>query len=243
VRYLRHILLPEIGGQGQKRLGEASVLVVGAGGLGAPILSYLTAAGVGRIGICDGDRVESSNLNRQVLFGEADLGKPKVEVAAAALRSQNNAVKLDLHATFLDDSNAPRLIADYDLVVEGLDRYAARFVLNAACFRLRKPLFSSAIGRFDGQVAAYTPGCGDSACYACLVPEAPHNEAQCEEDGVFGPVPGLVGIIAATEVLKWIVGYGDSLIGHVLIYRGQDGSVRRVRLPRDPECRICGDAH
>ena len=239
-RYKRHLLLPEIGGQGQKALGDARVLVVGMGGLGCPIASYLVAAGVGRVGLCDGDVVEMSNLQRQTLYTTPDIGKLKVEIAATRLKAINPGVTFVPHAEFLKEENALGIVREYDIVVEGLDRFAPRYVVNAACIKARSTLISAAIGRFDGQVAMFEPGRVDAPCYACLVPEPPTDEAACEAEGVLGAVPGVVGSLAAMETIKLICGMNSALRHEMLIFEGLAGQMRRVTLTRDPQCPACG---
>ncbi|MEM9421872.1 MAG: HesA/MoeB/ThiF family protein [Pseudomonadota bacterium] len=238
-RYKRHLLLPEIGGQGQRALKASKVLVVGAGGLGCPILSYLAAAGVGTIGLCDGDRVELSNLQRQPLYGVEDIGAFKVDAAVKTLSNINPHNEYKKHIVFLDESNAENTISGYDLIIEGLDRYAPRYVLNAACLALGKPFLSVAIGRFDGQIALFEPGVHGKPCYACLVPSPPTDEAHCETEGVLGAVPGVVGALAATEAIKWICRMDGALSAELLIYTGLQSGLRRVRLAPDPECAVC----
>lgn len=240
VRYRRHLLLPEVGGQGQKALKRAKVLVIGAGGLGCPMLSYLTAAGVGTIGICDGDQVELSNLQRQVLYTMDDLDQPKAQCAAARLAQINPSTSFNIYPTPMTPDNVAALIAPYDLVVEGVDRYAPRYVLNQACLDARKPFLSAAIGRYDGQVALFEPGQPHRPCYACLVPAAPDHEAACETEGVLGATPGVVGALAAGEAIKWICGMDQTLAGEMLIYQGLAATLRRVTLPRDDKCTVCG---
>ena len=236
-RYKRHILLPELGGQGQQKLLNARVLVVGAGGLGCPILQYLAAAGVGTIGICDDDEVALSNLQRQTLFTTADIGRHKVDVAIDRLAAINPEIDLVACKARITDENVTTLIRDYDLVVEGIDNFAGRYALNSACLKSSKPLISAAIGKFDGQVAVFTPWSDETApCYRCLVPETPDEFVDCELEGVLGAVPATVGGLAAMEVIKQITGLGDSLAGHLLIYSGLSGETRRVRLSRDPAC-------
>ncbi|WOI53263.1 HesA/MoeB/ThiF family protein [Parvularcula sp. LCG005] len=239
-RYRRHLLLREIGGQGQKALAAAKVLVVGAGGLGCPILSYLAAAGVGRIGICDGDVVELSNLQRQTLYTTSDVGQLKAEMARKRLLAINPLIDIRTHTVFMKEDNAVSLIHPYDIIVEGLDRYESRYTVNEACRRERKTLVSAAIGRFDGQVAVFRPGQPDEPCYACLVSEAPDDEAACEAEGVLGAVPGVVGSLAAIEVIKLICDMHNPLRRELMIYQGLEGRMRRVRLSRDPACTVCG---
>ena len=236
-RYKRHLLLPEVGGQGQQALLAASVLVVGAGALGCPVLAALAGAGVGRLGVCDGDRVEASNLHRQTVYRTADIGAPKARAAAARLADLNPDSECSVHDVFLTDENADGVLTGYDLVVEGLDRYAPRYAVNAACLRARLPLVSAGVRRFSGQVATLAPGRPDAPCYACLVPEAPDDEAACEAEGVLGPVTGIVGNLAALMAIRLIT--GDDVTGRLAIYDGLAGTMRTVRLPRDPGCPVC----
>ena len=239
-RYKRHLLLPEVGGQGQRALREAAVLVVGAGALGCPVLSMLAGAGVGRIGVCDGDRVEASNLHRQTVYRTGDVGRPKAQVAAERLAELNPDVAWSVHDAFLTEENADTLIRGYDLVAEGLDRYAPRYVVNAAAMRARLPLVSAGVRRFEGQVAALAPGRADAPCYACYVPEAPDDEAACEAEGVLGPVTGIVGNLAALSVIRILT--GADVTGRLTIFDGLGGTTRTVRLPRDPDCPVCKEA-
>lgn len=240
-RYKRHLLLPEVGGQGQQALLSASVLVVGAGALGCPVMQYLAAAGIGRIGVCDGDRVEASNLQRQVVYRTDDLGRLKAVVAAERLAGLNPDVTWDVHDAYLTGANADALIAPYDLIVEGLDRYAPRYVLNAACLRAQRPFVSAAAGRFAGQVALFRPGTGGHPCYACLVPEAPDDEAACEAEGVLGAVTGVIGSLAASLVVRTICRVGE-VDDRLTIYDGLAGTMRTVSLRRDPGCPACGSS-
>ncbi len=236
-RYQRHILLPEIGGQGQKKLLNAKVLVIGAGGLGCPILAYLTAAGIGTISICDADEVSLSNLQRQILFTESDIGELKVTAAINHLTNLNSETNFIAHAQEVNIDNAEELIAKYDLIIEGVDNFAARYVLNAECIKQKKVFISAAIGKFDGQIACFKPWSNEEdGCYQCLVPEAPDEFADCEQYGVIGTVPGIVGSLAAMEVIKEITNFGQSLAGSMLIFNGLTGETRRVKLPRDPQC-------
>ena len=238
-RYKRHLLLPEVGGQGQQALLASSVLVVGAGGLGCPILSALVGAGVGRVGLCDGDKVEASNLHRQTLYRTADIGRAKVDAAAEALSGLNPDVLIEPHERALDASNAAGLVSRYDLIVEGLDRYAPRYLVNAACLAAAKPLVSAAASRFSGQVAVLAPGRASLPCYACLVPDAPDDELACETEGVMGPVTGIVGNQAALLALRLLAG-DDTALGTLTISDLAAGATRRIALPRDPSCRVCG---
>lgn len=241
-RYLRHILLKEIGAQGQQKLLASSVLVVGAGGLGSPIIQYLAAAGVGAIGIADDDAIALSNLQRQTIYRDEDIGASKADRAAAFARALNPGVRVVTHREKLGSENAETRICDYDVVVEGVDSFEARFAINAACIRLRRPLVSAAIGRFEGQLSVFKPWAGaDLPCYRCLVPEIPPRDAQinCAEEGVLGPLAGVIGSMAALETLKEVLGIGDSLAGRLLIYDGLSASVRTIKLRRDPECPDC----
>ncbi|MEQ8935956.1 MAG: molybdopterin-synthase adenylyltransferase MoeB [Amphiplicatus sp.] len=241
-RYLRHVLLKEVGGQGQQKLLASRTLVVGAGGLGAPLIQYLAAAGVGTIGIADDDIVTRSNLQRQVIFATDDISAPKTGRAARAVARLNPGVRVIEHRLKIEEANARGVIDDYDLVVEGIDSFAGRYALNSACIALEKPLVSAAIGRFEGQVAVFKPWVGEKLpCYRCLVPEAPPREMQanCAEEGVLGPVAGVVGALAAMEVLKEILGLGESLAGRLLLYDGLTARTRSVRLPADPQCPEC----
>ncbi|MBB4657895.1 HesA/MoeB/ThiF family protein [Parvularcula dongshanensis] len=239
-RYKRHILLPEIGGQGQQALLSASVLVVGAGAIGCPALGYLAAAGIGRIGVCDGDVIELSNLQRQVIFRTEDIGRRKAGTAASRLSGLNPDVNWSVHDGYLTEANATALVRRYDLVIEGLDRYAPRYVVNKACLEAGKPLLSAAVGRFTGQVALFRPGMGDHPCYACLVPSAPDDEAACEREGVLGAITGVVGTVAAAEAVKHLCGMSGALDRQLRLYDGLMGSMRTVILRRDPACPVCG---
>jgi adenylyltransferase/sulfurtransferase len=242
-RYARHILLKEVGGQGQQKLLAAKVLVVGAGGLGSPILSYLAAAGVGAIGIADDDVVALSNLQRQTLFRTEDVGRPKTQAAQDAIARLNPHVKTHAHPR-ITDANARAIVGAYNLVVEGVDNFAARFALNRACVAEKKPLVSAAVGRFEGQLATFKPFAapGVLPCYRCLVPEEPPRDTQinCAEEGVMGAVTGVLGTLAAMEVIKELLGIGESLAGRLMLYDGLGGTFRTVRLPADPACADCG---
>jgi molybdopterin-synthase adenylyltransferase len=242
-RYARHLILDEIGEEGQARLLAARVLVIGAGGLGSPLLLYLAAAGVGTLGIVDDDRVELSNLQRQVIHATASLGRSKVASAAASLAAIDPAVRLELHDERLDDGNVGRLVAGYDIVADGSDNFATRYLLNDSCAALGKTLVSGALLRFEGQLSTFKPHAGpDHPCYRCLFPEPPPpgTTPRCEEAGILGAVAGVVGTLQAAEVLKEILGLGESLSGTLLLYDALATSFYRVRIPRDPACRTCG---
>ena len=240
-RYLRHILLKEVGAQGQKKLLTSSVLVVGAGGLGAPVIQYLAAAGVGRIGICDHDIVSLSNLQRQVIYQTSDVGRAKVEAATEAARAINPDVVIDQYRFAFDMAFDAEALASYDVIVDCLDSFKARFALSDASIAARIPLVYAALGRFDGQLSLFAPWRSDLPCYRCLVPLAPEIEENCEEQGVIGPVPGVIGAMAALEALKELVGFGDSLAGKLVLFDGLGAIMRKVELPRDPNCNYCKD--
>lgn len=242
-RYARHIMLPEVGGVGQERLLGARVLVVGAGGLGSPLLLYLAAAGVGTLGVVDPDVVDLSNLQRQVIHDSASLGRPKVESAAERIRAINPDVTVEPHRTKLTAANAAALIAGYDVVADGTDNFAARFLINDSCVAAGKTLVSAAILRFEGQISTFKPHAGpDHPCYRCLFPQPPPPGLvpSCAEGGVFGALAGAVGSFQAIEVLKEVLGIGDSLSGHLLLIDGLSATFRKIRVPRDPECPLCG---
>lgn len=242
-RYSRHILLPEVGGIGQAKLREASVLIVGAGGLGSPLLLYLAAAGVGRIGIIDQDRVELSNLQRQIAHTTVSIGQSKAASAAASALAINAHVKIEPYDIRLDANNALALIGNYDIVCDGSDNFGTRFLLADACFLARRTLISAAVLRFEGQLSVFRPHRDpDSPCYRCLYaePPPPGLVPSCSEAGVLGAVTGVMGTLQACETLKEIMGIGESLAGRVLIWDALAGRMRTVRLKRDPACRLCG---
>jgi sulfur-carrier protein adenylyltransferase/sulfurtransferase len=241
-RYSRHLLIPEVGLAGQEKLAAARVLVVGAGGLGSPILAYLVAAGVGRIGIVDDDTVDVTNLQRQILYTTPDVGKPKATTAAERLHAQNPQVALDVLSVRLDASNARELVRLYDVVVDGTDTFASRYLINDACVLERKPDVYGSIFRFDGQVSIF--GVAGGPCYRCLYPEAPPAELvpNCAEGGVLGVLAGIVGTWQASETLKLILGIGTPLVGRLALIDALDARVREVRVARDPACPVCGDA-
>ena len=242
-RYARHILLPEVGGAGQARLAAARVLVVGAGGLGAPLLLYLAAAGIGHIGIVDDDVVELSNLQRQVAFGTSDIGRSKAQAAAAAAARINPGLRIDAHACRLDHVNARALVRGFDIVCDGTDNFATRFLLADACVLERRTLVSAAVLRFEGQLATFKPHEGDFPCYRCLHPSPPPAGLvpTCSEAGILGAVTGVLGTLQASEVLKEILGIGETLAGRLLIWDALAARMRTIQLPRDPSCPACGD--
>ena len=238
MRHKHHLLLPEVGGQGQQRLSTAKVVVIGAGGLGCPILQYLAAAGIGSLTIVDGDTVELSNLQRQTLYTEDDIGRSKAETAAARLSALNSEIEIKAVPSMFDGTDTS-LLQGADLVVEGIDRIAGRHTINRACLAAQVPLLSSAASRFEGQVGLFRPGHPASACYACLVPEGASEEGLCDRDGVLGPVVGMVGSLAANEAIKFLCGIEPTLEGALLVADLRQGAVRRLALNRDPGCGVC----
>ena len=241
-RYSRHILLGEVGGTGQAKLRAARVLIVGAGGLGSPVLLYLAAAGVGTIGLIDDDRVELSNLQRQIAHTTDRVGVAKVRSAAAAAQAINPDCTIEAHETRLDATNAMSLIDGYDLVCDGSDNFPTRFLVADACALARRPLVSAAVLRFDGQLSVFKPHVG-GPCYRCLhpAPPPPGLVPSCGEAGILGAVTGVMGTLQATEALKEILCIGDSLSGRLLIWDALSARMRTIRLPRDPACPLCGD--
>lgn len=243
-RYARHILLREVGGDGQARLLDSKVLVIGAGGLGSPLILYLAAAGVGTIGVIDHDTVDLSNLQRQIAHTTDRVGAPKVESARQTVGAINPDVTLVPYAERLTAANAGGLVAEYDLVADGSDNFSTRFLVNDACYFAGKPLVSGAILRFDGQVATFKAHEeGDNPCYRCIYREAPPpgQIPTCAEAGVLGAMCGIIGSIQATEILKELLGIGDSLSGSLLIHDSLGATFRKIRVPRDPGCPLCGD--
>lgn len=242
-RYARHLILDEVGEEGQAKLLSARVLVVGAGGLGAPLLLYLAAAGVGTLGIIDDDVVELSNLQRQIIHSTDRVGRPKVESAAAAIAALNPDVRVITHQTRLTAANAAEIIAGYDLIGDGSDNFTTRYVLNDACYLARIPLVSAALLRFDAQLTVFKAHLGEPhPCYRCLFPEAPPDDLipRCEQAGILGALAGAVGALQATEVLKELIGIGDSLSGSLLIYDALTTSFRKITFKRNPACALCG---
>ncbi len=244
-RYSRHILLQEVGGIGQAKLKAARVLVIGAGGLGSPLTLYLAAAGIGTIGIVDHDQVELSNLQRQIAHTTARIGLPKAASAAEAAEALNPEVCIEPHAVRLDADNAAGLIGRYDVICDGTDNFATRFLVADACVLGQRTLVSAAVLRFDGQLSVFKPHLHtDGPCYRCLYPEPPPEGTvpTCSEAGVLGAVTGVMGTLQATEVLKEVLGVGESLSGKLLIWDALAARFRTVRLRRDPDCALCGPA-
>ncbi|MBN9416816.1 MAG: molybdopterin-synthase adenylyltransferase MoeB [Candidatus Eremiobacteraeota bacterium] len=240
-RYDRHLNLPEVGLEGQRKLKTARVLLIGAGGLGSPLSLYLAAAGVGTLGLVDFDRVDESNLQRQILHGTKDVGRPKVDSACDRLQDLNPHVALQVHATALTSQNALEILADYDVIVDGTDNFPTRYLVNDACVLLGKPHVYGSIFRFEGQVSVFHPAAG-APCYRCLFPEAPPPGMvpSCAEGGVLGVLPGVIGTLQATEILKLILGSGQPLLGRLLLFDALAMNFRELKIARDPECRMCG---
>jgi molybdopterin/thiamine biosynthesis adenylyltransferase/rhodanese-related sulfurtransferase len=239
-RYSRHLLIPEVGEEGQRKLLDARVLLVGAGGLGSPAALYLAAAGVGTLGIVDADIVDDSNLQRQVVHTAERIGMPKVESARIAIEALNPDVNVVKHETRLDQTNVLDIFAGYDVILDGTDNFATRYLINDACVLLNKPNVHGSIFRFEGQATTFIPQ--EGPCYRCLFPTPPPPELapSCAEAGVLGLLPGTIGIIQATETAKLILGIGEPLVGRLLTYDALEMEFRELRLSRDPECPMCG---
>ncbi|MFT3792206.1 MAG: molybdopterin-synthase adenylyltransferase MoeB [Rudaea sp.] len=242
-RYSRHLLLPEVGAKGQGRLARTRIALIGAGGLGSPAAFYLAAAGVGRLTLIDDDVVDKSNLQRQILHTDARVGMAKVESARIAVMALNPRVELRTQRARLAAANVEELIADHDVVVDGADNFPTRYLLSAACRRLRIPLVYGAVHRFTGQVSVFDARNAASPCYRCLFPEplAAQDAPNCAEAGVLGVLPGTIGLLQATEAIKLVLGIGVPLVGRLLCYDALAATFRELRLPRDPQCPGCGD--
>ncbi|MGQ0675489.1 MAG: HesA/MoeB/ThiF family protein [Rhodospirillales bacterium] len=248
LRYARHLILDEVGEEGQERLLKSRVLVVGAGGLGSPLLMYLAAAGVGMLGVVDDDAVDLTNLQRQIVHSTEAVGRPKVDSAAESLRRLNPDIKIERHKLRLDAANAERLIAQYDVVADGSDNFDTRYALNDACHRLKKPLVSASLYRFEGQLTTYAAWRGrvgeegGGPCLRCVFRDKPPPDQvpRCETAGILGAVAGVMGTLQATEVLKELLGLGQSLSGRLLLYDALSAETRLIKLKRDPACPTCG---
>ena len=240
IRYARHLALPGVGEEGQERLKAARVLVVGAGGLGSPVALYLAAAGVGTLGLVDFDEVDVTNLQRQVLYGTGDVGRPKLEAAAARLSDLNPGVRMVPHALCLSSENALDVLADYDVIADGTDNFPARYLVNDACVLLGKPNVHASVSRFDGQASVFWAAKGP--CYRCLFEQPPPADLvpSCAEGGVLGVLPGLLGTIQATEVLKLLLGVGEPLIGRLLLVDALRMEMRTISTAKNPACAVCG---
>ncbi len=237
-RHARHILLKEIGGHGQNLIANSHIGIVGAGGLGAPVLLYLAAAGIGRITLIDNDIVDISNLQRQVLYRSEDIGKPKAECAKLSLNALDPNIEIIAHDARFTVDNAD-LLNDCDIIIDGSDNFETRFLLNRIAFEKRKILVSGALGRFDGQVSAFDFRDGNGPCYQCLIPQKPQMAENCDVLGVVGAICGIIGSIMALETIKIITNAGDSLFGRILIYDGLNASSRTLKLPKEDKCPIC----
>lgn len=241
LRYSRHILLDELGIEGQSRLLDAHALVIGAGGLGSPVVLYLAAAGVGRLTVCDGDAVDLTNLQRQIAHDTAAIGRNKAESAAASARRINPEVEVQAVTRRVDGADLEGLVAQAQVVVDASDNFATRHAVNRACVAAAKPLVSGAAVRFDGQVAVFDVRRPDGPCYHCLFPEGGQpDEMRCAENGVFAPLVGIIGTIQAAETLKLLAGIGTPLSGRLLLLNALDMGWRSIRVPRDPACPVCG---
>jgi sulfur-carrier protein adenylyltransferase/sulfurtransferase len=240
MRYSRHLIMPEVGMEGQLKIKAAKVLCIGTGGLGAPLGLYLAAAGVGRIGLVDFDVVDTTNLQRQVLFGTSDVGRPKTEAAANRLRNLNPDIRIDTYETQLTSANALELFKDYDIIVDGTDNFPTRYLVNDACVITGKPNVYGSIFRFEGQITVF--GYPGGPCYRCLYPEPPPPGLvpSCAEGGVLGVLPGIVGTIQAAETLKLIIGKGEPLIGRLLLFDALAMKFRELKLRKNPDCPVCG---
>lgn len=241
-RYSRHIILNEVGVKGQKKLLDAKVLIIGAGGLGAPAAMYLAAAGVGTIGIADADRVDLSNLQRQIIHATEDVGKPKVQSAKETMNRMNPDVTVNTYQTFVSAENIADLIADYDFILDGTDNFPAKFLINDACVMAKKPFSHAGIIRFKGQLMTYVPG--EGPCYRCVFKNPPPKDAvpTCKQAGVIGAMGGVIGSLQAMEAVKYILGVGELLTGYLLTYDALTMEFRKIKLPKHvPDCPICGE--
>lgn len=243
-RYARHMMLREIGGAGQKRLKQAKVLVIGAGGLGSPALMYLAAAGVGTIGVVDDDAVDNSNLQRQVIHTDARIGQPKVHSAATAMTALNPWIEVRPYARRLDEDTAEALFAEYDLILDGTDNFATRYMVNRIAVKLGKPLIAAAMTQWEGQISVYDPANG-GPCFQCVFPEAPAAGLvpSCAEAGVLGPLPGVIGSLMAAEAVKLITGAGETLRGRLMIYDALYADSRMMKTKSRADCPVCGTSH
>lgn len=239
-RYSRNILLKPVGGKGQRKLLESSVLIIGTGGLGSPIALYLAAIGIGKLGLVDFDSVEVSNLQRQVIHHNTDVGKPKVQSAAEKIRNINPDVHVETFRTKIDSSNVMDIISGYNIIVDGSDNFPTRYLINDACFFTKKPLVHGSLFQFEGQSTVFLPGKG---CYRCLYPSPPPPGSipNCQEAGILGVLPGIIGLIEATETVKLILDIGNSLAGQLLVFDALEMEFTKVKLRRNPECPVCGN--
>src|SRR5262249_55029032 len=241
-RYSRHLIMPEVGMEGQRKLKAASILLIGTGGLGSPLGLYLAAAGVGRLGLVDFDVVDESNLQRQIIHGTKDVGRPKIQSASDRLADVNPHIQIDTYETALRSENAFEILKGYDIIIDGTDNFQTRYLVNDASVLLGKPNVYGSIFRFDGQASVFYPG-GGGPCYRCLYPEPPPPGLvpSCAEGGVLGILPGIIGVIQATEAVKLIIGQGEPLIGRLLLFDALKMKFRELKLRRNPECPLCGE--
>jgi molybdopterin/thiamine biosynthesis adenylyltransferase/rhodanese-related sulfurtransferase len=242
-RYARHVSLPEVKAEGQRRLKAARVLCIGAGGLGSPATLYLAAAGIGTIGLVEFDKVDVSNLQRQILYGTGDIGRLKIEAASARLEQANPNLEVVKHTAQFTSANAQEIVSQYDLVVDGSDNFPTRYLSNDVCVFAKKPNVYGSVFRFEGQASVFAPHLG-GPCYRCLFPEPPPAGAapSCAEAGVFGVLPGIVGLIQATESIKLIIGVGETLLGRLVHFDAMKMKFREFKLRRDPDCPVCGES-
>lgn len=240
-RYSRHIILKEVGAKGQKKLMNGKVLIIGAGGLGAPVAMYLAAAGVGTIGIVDADEVDLSNLQRQIIHGTADIGKAKVKSAKETMEAMNPDVTVKTYRMFVDSTNIRELVREYDFVIDGTDNFPAKFLINDACVLEGKPFSHAGIIRFKGQLMTYVPGQGP--CYRCVFKNPPPKDAvpTCKQAGVIGAMGGVIGSLQAMEAIKYLIGVGEPLTGSLLTYDALDMKFNKIKIKRDCKCAVCGD--
>jgi len=240
-RYARHLILPDIGEEGQLKLKSGSVLIIGAGGLGSPVSLYLAAAGVGRIGLADFDKVDVTNLHRQVLYGTSQVGQPKLSAAVSRLHDLNPEISIEAHDVAISSENALQLFRKYDIIVDGTDNFPTRYLVNDACVLTGKPNVYGSIFRFDGQASVFYAR--EGPCYRCLYPEPPPPNLvpSCAEGGVLGVLPGVIGTIQATETIKLLAGIGEPLIGRLLLFDALRMEFRRLKLKKDPNCAVCGE--
>ena len=241
-RYSRHIILKEVGVKGQKKLLNAKVLIIGAGGLGSPAALYLAAAGVGTIGIADADDVDLSNLQRQIIHSTADIGKPKVESAKESMQAVNPDVNVITYQDFVASHNIADMVKDYDFIIDGTDNFPAKFLINDACVMAGKPFCHAGIIRFTGQLMTWVPGT-DAPCYRCVFKEPPPKNAvpTCKQAGVIGAMAGVIGCLQAMEAVKYITGAGELLTGYLLTYDALKNEFRKIKIPRDKDCGVCSD--
>ena len=241
-RYSRHLIMPEVTAEGQKRLKAARVLCIGAGGLGSPAALYLAAAGVGKLGLVDLDRVELTNLQRQILHGTKDIGRSKLESARDRLRDMNPEIEIELHECRLSSETAQQIVAEYDVIIDGSDNFATRYLSNDVCVLAEKPNVYGSVFRFEGQTTVFAPHLG-GPCYRCLFPEPPPPESvpNCAQAGVLGVLPGIIGMLQAIEAIKLIVGIGEPLVGRLLHFDALKVQFRELKLRRDPQCPVCGE--